>query len=69
MLSLEMLTKRGTPKRTAASMRWNVDMRFVCSTTCAGLPVGCGIAATCTTASIPATTAKAAPWSVRSAIT
>lgn len=37
MLSLEMLTSRVTPKHSAASIMVNVDIGFVCSTTCAGL--------------------------------
>src|SRR5450830_915566 len=63
-----MFTKRFTPKRTAASRTLKVAIRLVRNTTCGGLPVGSGIAATCTTASAPRMTANASPASVRSAI-
>ena len=64
-----MLTKRRTSQRTAASSALNVAIRLLWKTTCGGLWVGSGIAAAWTTASLPRTTAKAAPASVRSAWT
>jgi hypothetical protein len=66
-VSLEKLTKRRTPAAIAASSRLNVDITLVPNTTCGGLWIGCGIAAVCTTASQPRTSAYAAPASVRSA--
>ena len=58
-VSLLMFTKRGTSNRTAASSTLNIDVRLFWNTTCGGLCVGSGMAAACTTASCPRTTAKA----------
>ena len=65
-VSLERLTTRGTPKRTAASITLNVAVRLLANTTCGGLCIGSGIAAVWTTASWPRTSANASPASVRS---
>ena len=62
-----MLTKRGTPKRIAASSVLKTDIRLFWKTVCGGLRVGSGIAAAWMTASWPRTTANALPASVRSA--
>ncbi len=62
-----MFTKRAAPKRMAASSALNVDIKLFWNTTCGGFLVGSGMAAACTTASAPRTTAKASPASVRSA--
>ncbi len=66
-VSLERFTKRGTPKRTAASSVLNVAITLFRKTTCGGLWVGSGSAAQWTTASWPRTTANASPASLRSA--
>jgi hypothetical protein len=64
-----MFTNRLAPDRTAASSTLKVDMRLLPKTTDGGLWTGSGMAAACTTASAPRTTAAAWPASVRSAWT
>jgi hypothetical protein len=66
-VSLERFTKRAAPERTAASSVLKIAIRLFWNTLCGGLLVGSGIAAACTTASWPRTTANASPASVRSA--
>ena len=66
-VSLETLTKRGTPKRIAASSVLKTHIRLFWKTVCGGLRVGSGSAAAWITASWPRTTANASPASVRSA--
>jgi hypothetical protein len=58
-VSLDTLTNRGTPKRTAASSTLNVACRLLANTTCDGWCCGSGIAAEWMTASWPRTTANA----------
>ncbi len=56
-VSLEKLTRRRAPAAIAASSTLKVDMRLLPKTTCGGLWIGCGMAAVCTTASQPRTSA------------
>ena len=58
---------RRAPNRIAASSTLNVAIRLLRNTVWGGFCVGSGIAAACTTASWPRTTAYASPASVRSA--
>ena len=56
-VSLEKLTSRRAPPAIAASSTLNVLSMLLAKTTCGALWIGCGIAAVCTTTSMPAATA------------